>query len=193
MTEPTNLPRTVPRFGNIQFPRRNCVDQWTPTEKAIADAVDAVERAGASVHLTDAVILLTKAQAKVADHVEGLPEAARPVPDAQDAELLTEKYWCGCVRLARWERCDAHTGLDHDEEPPRQAADRQPPEEEPTTWGTFDRNMMRVGHVYDEKARTDRDCGYFNENVLNSMGPYTVHPLYLHPVPVPVERGEEMT
>jgi hypothetical protein len=74
MTEPTNLPHTVKRLdGAVDFPRRSCVDQWTPPERAIAEAVDAVERAGASVHLTDAVILLGKAQNAVADHVEGLP------------------------------------------------------------------------------------------------------------------------
>ena len=55
------------------FPRRNRVDHWTPAEKAIQDAVDAVEAAGAHPLLTDAVILLGNARAKVADFVE-LPE-----------------------------------------------------------------------------------------------------------------------
>ncbi len=31
-----------------------------------------------------------------------------------------EHYWCGCIRFAHWDRCDMHTTLDHDEEPPRQ-------------------------------------------------------------------------
>lgn len=69
----THLPRYVERFGS-PFPRRNCMDQYTSAEMAIAKAVDEVERVGASLHLTDAVSLLTKAQAKVADHMEGVPE-----------------------------------------------------------------------------------------------------------------------
>jgi hypothetical protein len=73
------------------------MDQWTPTERAIAAAVDAVERAGASIHLTDAVILLTRAQAKVADHVEGLPEQESATPDyrevvAQLHRTLNERW-----------------------------------------------------------------------------------------------------
>lgn len=60
------------RFGT-EVPRRICVDLYTPAERAIARAVDAVEAAGASVHLTDAVILLQQAKDKVADFVDGVP------------------------------------------------------------------------------------------------------------------------
>lgn len=54
--------------------------------------------------------------------------------DEQSGErYLQERYWCGCVRHARWERCVRHKDLDHDEEPkPR----RPTPEDitgEPTT------------------------------------------------------------
>lgn len=42
----------------------------TPAELAITDAMHAVEHAGASEALTDAVTLLSKARDRVADHVE---------------------------------------------------------------------------------------------------------------------------
>lgn len=48
-----------------------CDIQWrTPAELAIDDAMMAIERAGASVALTDAVTLLSTARDRVADHVE---------------------------------------------------------------------------------------------------------------------------
>lgn len=53
------------------FPRRNRMDLWTPAEKAIYDAVQAVEAAGCDPLLTDAVNLLQEARDKVADFVEG--------------------------------------------------------------------------------------------------------------------------
>lgn len=61
--------QTVNRLG-MDFPRRNCVDLYTPAEQAIADAIAAVEAAGAHPRLTDAVILLGQAQNAVADFVE---------------------------------------------------------------------------------------------------------------------------
>jgi hypothetical protein len=46
--------------------------QWrTPAELAITQAMEAVKRVGASLALTDAVMLLSKAMDRVADHVEG--------------------------------------------------------------------------------------------------------------------------
>lgn len=50
----------------------------TAAEKAIQVAADHVEEAGASRHLTDAVILLGEARQKVADHAAGKPEMERP-------------------------------------------------------------------------------------------------------------------
>jgi hypothetical protein len=45
--------------------------QWmTPAERAITDAMHAVEKAGASAALTAAVNLLSQARDRVADHVE---------------------------------------------------------------------------------------------------------------------------
>lgn len=47
--------------------------QWqSPAELAIRDAMLAVENAGASIALTDAITLLSKARDRVADHVEGM-------------------------------------------------------------------------------------------------------------------------
>ncbi len=52
------------------FPRRHRIDLFTPAEKAIYDAMQAVEMAGANPLLTDAVNLLSKARDLVADYVE---------------------------------------------------------------------------------------------------------------------------
>lgn len=52
------------------FPRRNKLDELTPAEKAIYDAIQEVEKVGADVLLTDAVILLGQAKDKVADYVD---------------------------------------------------------------------------------------------------------------------------
>lgn len=49
----------------------------TVAELAIMDAMEAVEKAGASTALTDAVVLLSKARDRVADHVESAPEQSK--------------------------------------------------------------------------------------------------------------------
>ncbi len=54
-----------------EIPRRNRLDQMTPAELAIYNAMQEVEKAGADVRLTEAVILLGKAKDKVADFVDG--------------------------------------------------------------------------------------------------------------------------
>jgi hypothetical protein len=53
------------------LPTRIDIQWMTPAEVAIRDAMLAVENAGGSVALTDAVTLLSKARDRVADHVEG--------------------------------------------------------------------------------------------------------------------------
>ena len=53
------------------FPRRSRLDLMTPAEKAIYDAMQEVEKAGADVRLTDAINLLSQARDKVADYVDG--------------------------------------------------------------------------------------------------------------------------
>lgn len=52
------------------WPRRNKMYEWTPAEKAIHEAVEVVEAAGAHPLLTEAVLLLQQAREKVADFVE---------------------------------------------------------------------------------------------------------------------------
>ena len=56
---------------NDQIPRRNRIDLMTPAEKAIYDAIQVVEEAGAHELLTKAVVLLGEAQEAVADYVDG--------------------------------------------------------------------------------------------------------------------------
>ncbi len=58
--------------GADGFPTRSSVEHWTPAELAIVEAMRAVEDAGASPALTDAINLLQRARDRVADHVEGI-------------------------------------------------------------------------------------------------------------------------
>jgi hypothetical protein len=55
----------------MDIPRRSRIDQMTPAERAIYDAMGVVEAAGADVRLTDAVVLLQAARERVADFVDG--------------------------------------------------------------------------------------------------------------------------
>lgn len=50
------------------------MEDWTPAEKAIWDAKQTVEAAGASSYLTKAVVLLGEVQELVAEHVEAEAE-----------------------------------------------------------------------------------------------------------------------
>lgn len=59
----------------MTFPRRNQLDKFTPAERAIWDAVQEVEKAGAHPLLTKAVTLLGEARERVADYVDGLEAA----------------------------------------------------------------------------------------------------------------------
>lgn len=61
------------------FPRRSCLDLFCPAEKAIFDAVQAVEQTPAHPRLTEAVILLQKAKDQVSDFVDDVP--AKPQPE----------------------------------------------------------------------------------------------------------------
>ena len=65
------------------FPRRINMDKWTPAERAIYDAVQAVEAAGADVRLTRAVILLQQAREQVADYVDGVDRDEATQPPAE--------------------------------------------------------------------------------------------------------------
>ncbi len=61
-----------------QIPRRIRIDLLTPAERAIYDAVQAVEALPPDVRLTQAVILLQQAREFVADFVDEQTEAPRP-------------------------------------------------------------------------------------------------------------------
>jgi hypothetical protein len=61
----TILPHTVD-----DFPRRNRLDHHTPAEKAIRDALMAVEEVGADVRLTAVSMLLMQAADQLADYLE---------------------------------------------------------------------------------------------------------------------------
>lgn len=54
-----------------EIPRRSRIDRFTPAEKAIWDAVQAVEAAGAHPDLTAALNLLHEARHHVANFVDG--------------------------------------------------------------------------------------------------------------------------
>lgn len=53
------------------IPRRSRTDLWIPAEKAINDALQAVEALGAHPQLTDVVCMLSDAQRKIADWHDG--------------------------------------------------------------------------------------------------------------------------
>lgn len=55
---------------NDQIPRRIRLDLMKPAEKAIQNAVWEVEKIGADVTLTEAVILLQKAKNLVSDFID---------------------------------------------------------------------------------------------------------------------------
>jgi hypothetical protein len=63
------------RANEGAVPRRNRVDLLTPAERAIADAVKAVEAVSPDGRLTQAVILLDRALNHVANYVD--EEAAK--------------------------------------------------------------------------------------------------------------------
>lgn len=58
----------------MEILRRNRIDQYTPAETAIREAMIAVEDAGCHPLLTDAIILLEQARDKVADFVDKVDE-----------------------------------------------------------------------------------------------------------------------
>lgn len=54
----------------MNIPRRSYMHKWVPAEKAIFDAMLAVEYMPADPILTEAICLLQKARDKVADYVD---------------------------------------------------------------------------------------------------------------------------
>lgn len=86
------------------WPTRADMLLWSPAEKSIQDSVNMVESAGASIALTDAVILLGKARGRVADHIEGEGNVIKVEQDELRTYLkaLAESLSCdsdveGCV------------------------------------------------------------------------------------------------
>lgn len=63
---------------DLTNPRRLDVERMTPAEKAIQDAIGAVEAAGADQRLTRAVEKLVEARDLVADFVDGVGAARLP-------------------------------------------------------------------------------------------------------------------
>lgn len=61
-------------MSNNEIPRRARIDLFTPAERAIYEAVQAVEGLPADARLTDAVMLLQAARDSVADYVEGIQQ-----------------------------------------------------------------------------------------------------------------------
>jgi hypothetical protein len=62
-----------------EIPRRIQIDKFCPAEKAIYDAMAAVEDMAADPRLTDAVVLLQQARDKVADFVDRVPRQEHKV------------------------------------------------------------------------------------------------------------------
>lgn len=60
---------TVKRF-DAEFPRRGCLDLITPAEKAINDAMAAIEAIGADRRLTEAELLLAQVGKLVSDVID---------------------------------------------------------------------------------------------------------------------------
>jgi hypothetical protein len=63
----------------MNIPRRIQLEKFTPAEKAIYDAVQAVESLPPDIRLTRAVNLLQEARDRVADYVDGVPMRPDPV------------------------------------------------------------------------------------------------------------------
>lgn len=77
----------------FEIARRNRIDQYTPAETAIREAVGAVEAAGCHPLLTDAVVLLGQAQSKVADFVD-MPKTTPYHKDDDVPDYVTVDMAC---------------------------------------------------------------------------------------------------
>ena len=84
-----------------EIPRRARLDLLTPAERAIWDALQAVEALPADVRLTDAVVLLQAARTRTADYVDGVTGASslprwigtlKPEPPSSKGQII-EGWW----------------------------------------------------------------------------------------------------
>ena len=62
-----------------EIPRRIRLDKMKPAEKAIHAAVGEVEKIGADVRLTDAIILLQQAKDKVSDYIDQFDDQSHSI------------------------------------------------------------------------------------------------------------------
>lgn len=66
--------------GSFKWPRRNCIDQLIPAEKALFDAIQIIDQLPADVRLTEIVTRLSEQRDRLADWCEESgyikPEAA---------------------------------------------------------------------------------------------------------------------
>lgn len=83
---------------NNVIPRRNRLDLLQPAEKAIRDAVQAVEGMDADARLTDAVSLLNQARESVADFIDGVPRLD-PNRERDTERALREHAWSVIKRI----------------------------------------------------------------------------------------------
>ena len=85
-----------------EAPRRCYVDLMVPAEKAILDAMYAVEAMAADVRLTDAVILLGQAKDKVSDFVDSAAPAV-PAQGEDDEHRRVLRALGNCYMMAKRE------------------------------------------------------------------------------------------
>jgi len=97
MRRPANRDDGIPTRCDLRF--------YTAPERAIRSAMLAVEHYGGSIALTDAVTLLSKAQGRVADHVEGLTTPAAGASSYRKKPVV--------IQACRWEgaKCGLTNGV----------------------------------------------------------------------------------
>lgn len=88
-----------------EIPRRIDMQRWIAAERAIYDAVQAVEAMPPDVRLTDAVLLLQAARDAVADYQDGISPKRRYVHE-ELADALVGKLTALIEWLKRDGRCD---------------------------------------------------------------------------------------
>lgn len=93
--------------------RRNNLDTMTPAERAIYEAVHAVEEAGAHPLLTEAVDLLTEARARVADYVDRVTTDPTRSPGVRIPAVVT------AIRVAKEEIEALHARTDKRRKDPK--------------------------------------------------------------------------
>lgn len=75
-------------MSELNISRRHRLDLFTPAELAIHNAMLEVEKAGASIELTNAVIKLMEARNLVADHVDAKLKAIDSVERVKQSDVI---------------------------------------------------------------------------------------------------------